>query len=273
MIMANPSKSSFNDISPFVSSQRTPVLQFFFSPIASMWSNQLNSSLSQPISECITISGFIVNKTFDSFPGSARPFAWHRNGSQSPLNQGNFRRSCRVQVEPHRNSFAIAHHHPLRTLSAFGFPNKWTPFFAGAKLPSINVSPQRNFPRSFKAARNACQAFIKTSFSSHSFNRLQQVEGEGKWGGKSFHRAPLFATHKMPSKHARFDTRLRPPRLDGFGSNGKKDLIFFHCRSVISDRILRIQQKSSFLSFGDSCCRQFILMCNSLSRNKLQNRF
>jgi hypothetical protein len=45
-----------------------------------------------------------------------------------------------------RDSAAIDHHHPLRTLSAFGFSKTWAPFFAEAKLPSAKLSSHSSWP-------------------------------------------------------------------------------------------------------------------------------
>jgi hypothetical protein len=41
---------------------------------------------------------------------------------------------------------AISHHHPLGSLSTFGFPNVQAPFSAGAILPSTKTSPQSSRP-------------------------------------------------------------------------------------------------------------------------------
>lgn len=272
MIVTDPCESSFDNITAFVSAQRASILHFLY-PIAAMRSNQLNTPLSQPLPQLVAICSFIINKALYFFTVSAFSISGNKDGGKRLLNQGNFRRSCRVQVDCQRSTFAICQHHPLRTLSAFGFSDEWAPFFAEAKLPSMNVSAHRNFPRSSSIPRNARQIFSHTPFSSHSFSLRQQVEGDGKWGGRSSHRAPLLATQRIPSRQPRFAILFRPPRLVGFCSRGRKGLIFLHCRSVNSDRYLGIQCESSFHLFKDSHYRQFIFMSNSLSRNKLQNRF
>ena len=70
-----------------------------------------------------------------------------------------------------RNTFAVNHHHPLRTLSAFGRPDRGAPFFAGAKLPSANVSAQTNWPFSSNSARKDRQIVTHTSCCSQSRRR------------------------------------------------------------------------------------------------------
>src|SRR5208283_151560 len=102
-----------------------------------------------------------------------------------------FRRGGRSQVVSQRNTLAIDHHHPLCTLAPLGFADASAPFFAEAKLPSINASLQSNHPWRFISPRNARQIVSQTSCSSQSRNRRQQVEGEGYSAGRSCHRAPL----------------------------------------------------------------------------------
>jgi len=68
----------------------------------------------------------------------------------------------------------------------------------------------------------------------HCLGRLQLVEGEGNLSGRNLYAAPVCRTHRMHSKHARFDAQGRP-RLSrlrrGSGNNGP---INFHCSSVNS---------------------------------------
>jgi hypothetical protein len=73
----------------------------------------------------------------------------------------------------------------------------------------------------------------QTPWSSQSRSRRQQVLGEGYDAGKSFHRAPLRNTHRMPSKHRRLSIRLRPPFGDRC-TGGNSGSIFAHWASVNS---------------------------------------
>jgi hypothetical protein len=167
------------------------------------------------------------------------------------FDQFHFCRGCRIQVVPQRNSFAACHHHPLRTLSTFGFSNAEPPFLAGAKLPSANVSVQSNCPFSSSSERNDLHAFNHIPFSSHSANRRQHVAGDGYPEGRSFQRAPLLRTHNIPSKQRRFEIRLRP--FWGLHSSRNAD-IFSHCLSVSSVLNRFAARESSFIK-----CRLSVL--------------
>src|SRR5262249_52690041 len=125
--------------------------------------------------------------------------------------------------------------------SAFGFSDAGPPFLAGAKLPSAKVSSQSIRPCSSSSSRNARQIESQTSCSSQSRNRRQQVLGEGYCAGRSFQRAPLRSTQRMPSKQRRSSTRRRPPSGDrlALGSNGS---ILRQCSSVSSESCRAIKE-------------------------------
>jgi hypothetical protein len=73
------------------------------------------------------------------------------------------------------------------------------------------------------------------------------VLGDGYRSGKSFHRAPLRSTHKMPSKHGRFSIGFGPPLGEAFGS-GTSGAISAHCASVINSTFLAIEHLHSTAS-------------------------
>jgi hypothetical protein len=50
------------------------------------------------------------------------------------------RRRDTVQVVSQRNTRAVDYQHPLHALAALGLAHARPPFFAGAKLPSVNIS-------------------------------------------------------------------------------------------------------------------------------------
>ena len=78
---------------------------------------------------------------------------------------------------------------PTRNAKAAGrflakaLADRRAPFFAGAKLPSKNVSSHFSRPLPSSAPSSACQASSQTSCSSHCFNCRQQVAGEGYESG------------------------------------------------------------------------------------------
>jgi hypothetical protein len=247
-IVPYPSERPFHFPSALISSKWPSILSLLLPSIRSMRSNQFNSSLLESFPQLIRICRFIINKSHHSISWAAGSLPWNRHLFKGLLYQRDFRRGRRVQVVPQRNSLAVCHHHPLRTLSTFGFSDAEPPFLAGAKLPSANVSAHFSWPRSSSSARNARHASNQASRSSHSCSRRQHVDGDGYQGGKSCHRAPLRNTHSIPSKHCRFDILLRPLRPDDSGGS-RKGAIFTHCLSVNSllNRLAGIRE-SSFVS-------------------------
>jgi hypothetical protein len=244
-VISYPRNCSFHFPSPFISSQGPSILCFLFSSIRAMWSYKLYPTLFQPLPQIIRICRLIINQSFHAFARATSFLARHGHFIQGLFYQRDFRRGRRVHVVPQRNSFAVCHHHPLRTLSAFGLSDAEPPFLAGAKLPSAKVSAHFSWPRSSSSARNALHARSHASRSSHSCSLRQQVDGDGYHGGKSFQRAPLRNTHNIPSKQRRFETRLRPFRstVSGFSRNGA---IFAHCLFVNSllNRLAVIRESS-----------------------------
>ncbi len=228
-----PRKSPFNLPSPPISPHFTPIVISPLSVVFAIWANQLNTSPFQSSAKRITVVTPIGNDSPGIFPRPASAFPWNRNVINCGFQQAHFRRRGRRKAASQRNTFAVDHHHPLRTFSAFGRPHTEAPFLAEAKLPSANVSSQSSRPFSSNSPINTRQTRSHTSCSSQSRRRRQQVLYEGYLSGKSFHRAPLRSTHRMPSNTLRLPMGLRPPLRDrsNFGKSGS---IFCHCRSVSS---------------------------------------
>jgi hypothetical protein len=154
-------------------------------------------------------------------------------------------------VVSQRNTLAVDHHHPLRSFAPFGLSDAFTPFFAGAKLPSANASDQSSWPRSSSSDRNTRHAFNQMPCSSQSFNLRQHVEGLGYRLGKSAHGAPVRRIHNMPSNTLRLSAQGRPPFLDFLGL-GNTASSFFHCLSVNFCRSLAIERLLSMTVYHKS---------------------
>jgi len=228
-VVSEPGKGSFHFPPPPVTAQLSTILGFSPS-VASVRADQLDAAMLEPSPQRVAVVAFVGDYTHRLLAGPAAP-AGHRDVFQGGLQQRHFRRTGRVQVVSERNTLAVDHHHPLRTLSTFGLSDAGAPFLAGAKDPSAKVSAQSSWPFSSSSPRKARHRSSQTSCSSQSRSRRQQVVGDGYSGGKSFHRAPLRSTQRIPSKTRRLSTGLRPPFRDGlnFGSNGS---IFAHWASV-----------------------------------------
>lgn len=243
-VVTDPRNGSFYFPSFSISSEFSSILSFRFSTICFMRNNQVYSTLFKSFTKRIRICCFIINESLYCLWWPPSSSSGYRYIIKSTFNQFYFCRGRPVQVVPHRNSLAACHHHPLRTLSTFGFSDAEPPFLAGEKLPSANVSAQSNCPFSSSSERKDLHAFNHAPLCSHSSRRRQHVEGEGYSEGKSFQRAPLRRTHKIPSKQRRSEIRLRPFRCLLFSRKGD---IFSHCLSVNSVLNRLARRESSFV--------------------------
>jgi len=231
--VGDPGDAPFHFPAMFVAAQLAPVLRGWLATVGFVWTNQIDAASGQSFSQRIGVGGLVVNQPRGIFP---RPAAGSgdRHTLQGGLDQRRFVRGRRGKLNSQRNTLAACHHHPLRTLSTFGFANAVAPFFAGAKLPSAKVSSQSRRPCSSSSPRKARQMASQTPCSSQSRSRRQQVLGDGYLAGRSRQRAPERRTHKMPSKQSRWPLGGRPPRRERliFDNHGS---IFFHCSSVSSE--------------------------------------
>ena len=228
-IISDPSKSTFDDPSFFIASQLSTVLKFGLFPIIPMRTNKVNLLLFRPFSQWIVIIGTICNQSFCSRFRSSRAVSGKLDLSHNVINQGYFVREFRGNGVSQRNIFAIEHRHPLRSFDPFGFSDPKAPFFAVAKLSSINAFSQSRKASSAKSARNLRQTSSQTPSSSHRSNRLQHVKRLVYWLGESFHRAPVCKIQKMPSNTSRLLVCGRPTRpCLGLGSKGQSFSIANH---------------------------------------------
>jgi hypothetical protein len=242
--IAQPRKRSLYFISPLIPPHFASIVILAFLVIAAVGTNQFNSTFGQAFPQRVAVIASVGDQSIRIFPRSATALSRYGNAFDRSFQERHFRRGRTVQVVSQRNTLAVDHHHPLRALAPLGLADAVAPFFAGAKLPSINASDQSNWPFSSNSARKARQMVSHTSCSSQSRSRLQHVDGLGYSLGKSAHGAPVRSTHRMPSKTLRLSAQGRPPLLDfaGFGSKGS---IFFHCLSVSFQRSFAIE-KSPF---------------------------
>jgi len=226
--VAQPGKGAFDFPPPSVTSQRSPILGRRFSSVAAVRTDQLNASAVEPPPQRVAVVGAVGDEPFGFAAGSTGSGTRHADLGQRPLDQGHFPRRRAVQVVSQRNTLAVDHHHPLRALAALGFADAVAPFLAGAKLPSIKLSLQSNWPRWSSSARNCRQTLSQIPSSSHWRKRRQQVAGlTPKSEGRSRQREPVLRTHRMPSSTARLSFHGLPA-LEYCGSCGSS---LAHCLS------------------------------------------
>ena len=239
-----PCKRPLNRPSSLITPQFAAILIFHFLVILTVRADQINPSLGQSFTKRIAIVSLVGYNPNRIFSGTPASISGHRNLFNRRFQQFHLTRRGRIEMSTERDSLAIDHHHPLRTLSAFGLSDALAPFFAEAKLPSAKVSSQSSWPCSSSSDKNLRHILSQMSCSSHCCNRRQQVLADGYRSGKSFHRAPLRNTQMMPSKTSRLLRGLRPPLGDCLWT-GNKGSNFSHCSSVIN--VLSFAIKNSFL--------------------------
>jgi hypothetical protein len=170
---------------------------------------------------------------------SRRPAAGtgHLDRVQRRVDERRFAGRGRRDAYSQRYTRAVDHHHALRAFATARVADGRAPFFAGAKVASMNACSHCNRPRASSWLRNARHSCSQMSWASQSRSRRQQVLPLGYPSGRSRHRAPVRSTQRIPSTTSRFPTRGRPPRADG-RVRGRCGAIFAHCASV--SRTLRL---------------------------------
>jgi hypothetical protein len=240
-IISQPRKSPLDLIATLISPQFASIIILASLVISAVWTNQFNASVGQTLPQRVAVIAHVGNQSLWLFSRSASAFSRHSHIIQCFFEERDLVRGRRIQVVSQRNTLAVDHHHPLRSLAAFGLSDALAPFFAGAKLPSANASLQSNCPLWSSSERKALQALSHISCSSQSLSLRQQVEGLGYCFGRSAQGAPVRNIQRMPSNTLRLSAQGLPPRLDflGFGSNGS---IFSHCDCVSFHLSLAIEK-------------------------------
>jgi hypothetical protein len=240
--LAEPGVGSFDDPAAFVPSELSAVFVAAVPTVLAIGHDEVDASLCEPLAQRIGVIGAVGDYALGLLsrtPVGARDFDFGERG----FRKRNFSRRGTFEPNSQRKTATVDQYHPLRALAALGFTDCGPPFFAGAKLPSRNVSSHFNRPSPSSAPSSARHASSHTSCSSHCFKRRQQVAGEGYMSGKNRHAAPVCNTHRMPSRQARFDDHGRPlPSLRRFGS-GRRGSISSHCASLNNwNRFLLMQE-------------------------------
>ena len=207
----------------------------FLSP-PSMWGNHFNIALiKQSLVKLVAVIGFIPYKLIGCIFGKAAV-----NGG---LDQFYFVRRSAFNVSGDRNTRSVCDCHDLGALATLCLADSKTPFFAGAKLPSIKASRISIWPRSCRSATSSCAIRLKTPCFTHCWNHLWHVWYGGYRWGISFHGAPVRKIQSIPLKTCRRSFAGRP-----LGSlAGVNSLIIgsirFHCSFVISISIILHNQR------------------------------
>ena len=240
--LTEPSVSAFDDPATFVSPQLAAIFVLSQLVVLAVGHDKIDAALLEPFAQWIRVVGAVGNHPFRlrSRPSfGAGDFDLGERG----FRKRNFCRRGTFEPNSQRKTATVDQYHPLRPFAALSFADGRAPFFAGAKLPSRNVSSHFSNPSPSSAPSSARHASSHTFCCSHCFNRRQQVAGEGYFSGRNRHAAPVCNTHRMPSRQARLEAHGRPRlSLRRFGS-GSSGPITSHCASLNnSNRFLLMQE-------------------------------
>src|SRR5215472_9739732 len=210
--VAQPGEGAFDNPSPLVTTQCATILRGWFAPTLAVRDDRFDTAATQLFAQPIAIVAAIHDHALGFLSRPPRPMLPpYADRRERFLDERDFRGGCRVKVVSQRNTLAVDHHHPLRPLTPLGFSDSVAPFFAGAKLPSINDSLHFSCWCSFNSLRNARQISSQTSCSSQSRSLRQQVEGDGNSAGKSHQRARCAeSTRCLPTLCGRRQAVVRP---------------------------------------------------------------
>jgi len=225
--LLKPGKQALNLPSASITSQLSAVLSTDLSASSTMRRNYFNTALlKESIVEFVAVICFVADQLIRSIFSKAAVY--------SGFNKLYFMGRSAFNMSGDRKTRSVCDCHDLGALAALCLANSKTPFFAGAKLPSMNASRMSIFPRSCRSATSSSAIFRKTPNSTHRWNQRWHVWCGGYLCGRSFQGAPVRRIHSMPSSSWRGSVGFRP--LGSFC--GIIDLmmgaILFHCSFVSS---------------------------------------
>ncbi len=222
-----PGKQAFDSPTLSISPQASAILRRGLSPILLMWSDHLNPAFRhQSLIQGIAVVGFVADQMRRQFLQKTR--------LQRTIHQRYFVRLSTGGVNGERKTASVCKAHNFGAFAFFGFAHTIAPFFAGAKVPSINPSLRSMPPRSRKSSAKAVRILAKTPDRFHSWNRRWQVLRGGYRSGRSAHGAPVRRIQRMPLSTARGLFGGRPDSPGWALGSGIYSAIRCHCSFVRS---------------------------------------
>jgi hypothetical protein len=237
-----PGKESFHFPSSPIRPQFPSILSFWFLSSFSMRRYHFNIALiKQSLIKVITVIGFVANKFVRSILSKATVYRF--------FNQLHFVGRSAFNVSGDRNTRSVCDCHDLGAFAALCLADSKTPFFAGAKDPSMKASRISIWPLSYRSSASSWAIRLKTPCLTHFWNHLWHVWYGGYRWGISFHGAPVRSIHRIPLNTSLGSRGFRP-----LGSLGGVNFLIigsirFHCSFVMSILIILHNQDvmSSFI--------------------------
>ena len=220
-----PRDRPLNDPAVAIDPQPSPILVRTMNAILPIGTDQGDATGRQALAERVAVVGAVADQARGLAPAGGYP------RGERLVDERDLGRRGRGEAYSQRNTLTLHQYHALCTFPPLGRADVGAPFFAGAKVPSMNAVSHASLPASSSCVRNARQMRSQVPSSNHRCNRRQHVAGLGYSAGRSRHRAPVFSTQRMPSMTARDSTQGRPPRTVR-GIRGSSGSILAHCASV-----------------------------------------
>jgi len=226
-----PSKQALHLPSSPIAPQFSAVLGFWLFPSSTMWRNHFHTTLiKKPFVKFIAVVGLIAHHLIRGILGKATV--------DRILDKRYLVGRSAFNVSGDRKTRSVCDCHDLGAFATLCLADSKTPFFAGAKLPSMNASRISILPRSFRSSTNSWAMRRKTFCLTHCWNRRWHVWYGGYRCGKSFQGAPVRKIHSIPFRTSRGSLAGRPlGSLDGVDDT-MMGSIRFHCSLVSSILIL-----------------------------------
>ena len=226
-----PSKQAFDFPSTPITPELSAILGRRLFASSAVWRDHLNAAFLQKLLiKAVTVIGFIANKLVRCIPG--------KTTVDSCLNKLYFMGRSAFHVSCDRKTTSVCDCQDLGAFAALCLADSKTPFFAGAKLPSMNASRISILPRSFRSSTNSWAIRWKTPCRTHCWNRRWHVWYGGYLWGRSFQGAPVRRIHRIPFITSRGSRALRPLGSLAGVSETIIGSIRFHCSFVSSILIL-----------------------------------
>ncbi len=147
-----------------------------------------------------------------------------------------------------RKTTSVCDCQDLGAFATLCLANSKTPFFAGAKLPSMNASRISIRPRSYRSSTSSWAMRWKIPWPTHCWNRRWHVWCGGYRCGRSFQGAPVRKIHKMALRIC-LESRGRRPLGSFFGVNDTiTGSIRLHC-SLVSSLLILLHNQDLMSSF------------------------
>ena len=226
-----PGKKPFYFPSLPIRSQLPPILGFRFLSAFSMWRYHFDLAIiKQSLVKAITVIRFIAYDFIRSI--------FSKPAVNCIFNQFHLMGRSAFNVSGDRNTRSVCDCHDFGAFAALCLADSKTPFFAGAKLPSMNAFRISILPRSYRSSASSIAIRLKMPCLTHFWNRLWHVWCGGYLWGKSFQGAPVLSIQRIP-----LSTRLGSHGGRPLGSFGGVSFLMigsirFHCSFVISILII-----------------------------------